>query len=181
MAALLGSAMSAMASGLNSLALAGVEDIYRGFRPEASDRTRLGLAKGTVFVCGAGCVAAALGLTHAKSTALSTWLTVCGIGIGGLGGIFVLAFLGRRASRRGVWAGIAASLVFTAWATLTRTGKGTAGLFPWQYPLTGAAAPIVLVVAGYGASLVWPDPKVGKVTGMTLWHWLKWRKTTPIE
>lgn len=126
-------------------------------------------------------MAVALGLTHAKSTALSTWLTVCGIGIGGLAGIFVLAFLGGRASRRGVWAGIAASLVFTAWATVTRTGEGAADLFPWQYHLRGAIAPIVLIVVGYGASLVWPDKKLGKVTGMTLWHWLKWRKATPIE
>lgn len=40
-----GVGLSAMASDLNSLALVGVEDIFRGFRPEASDRARLGLAK----------------------------------------------------------------------------------------------------------------------------------------
>jgi SSS family solute:Na+ symporter len=173
MAALLGSAMCALASFLNSFALVGVEDIYRQLRPEASDRVRLLLGKCLVLVCGAGCVAGALWLMHAKSPALQEEFTVSAAAGGGLAGLFVLAFLSRRASRRGVWAGIAASLALSPWM------KPWSLLWP-DYKI-GAMAAATVVVMGYAASLVWPDPATGKVAGMTLWHWLRWRKTAPME
>jgi SSS family solute:Na+ symporter len=177
MSALLGSAMCAFAADLNSFALVGVEDLYRPWRPDGTDRTRLSLAKTLVFLCGAGCVAGALELAHANSPALSTWLNLTAAGIGGLAGIFVLAFLIPRASRRGVWAGIAASIAFTIWATLAGRSHGPLTSDPW----TAAAPPLVLIAVACVASFVWPDPAGGKVTGMTLWHWRRYRNTTPLE
>jgi SSS family solute:Na+ symporter len=169
--------MCAFAADLNSFALVGVEDLYRAWRPEATDHTRLSLGKAMVFLCGSACVAGALELSHANSTALSMWLNLAGAGIGSLAGIFVLAFLIPRVSRRGVWAGIASGITFTIWATLAGRSHGPLTSDPW----TAAAPPLVLIAVAYVASTIWPDPAVGKVTGMTLWHWRRYRNTTPID
>ena len=58
-------------------------------------------------------------LAHTKGSALSMWFTVSAVASGGLAGLFLLAFLSSRASRRGVYAGIVASLIFTLWASFT--------------------------------------------------------------
>ena len=185
MAALLGSAVCALASDLNSFALVGVEDIYRQLRPESTDARRLRIGKLIVLGCGLACIATALALAHTKGSALSMWFTVSAIASGGLAGLFLLAFLSTRASRRGVWAGIAASLAFTAWATLTLHDKRVIDLgrwnFPWHDYMIGAIAHLVLLATGYAASWCWPDPKKSAATGMTLWRWLRWRATpTPM-
>jgi len=185
MAALLGAAMCALASDLNSFALVGVEDIYRQLRPESSDARRLAVGKVIVLISGASCIAAALGLAHTKSGALSMWFSVSAIASGGLAGLFLLAFFSGRASRRGVWTGIAASLAFTAWATLTLNDKRVIDLGTWNYPwhdyMIGAVAHVLLLVMGYAASLVWPDSARGKVTGMTVWQWRRWRRVKVME
>jgi SSS family solute:Na+ symporter len=181
LSALLGSAMCAFASDLNSFALVGVEGIYRHWQPDAGDRARLALGKSLVLLCGAACIAGALELAHARTPALATALNLSAAGIGGLAGIFVLAFLSDRASRRGVWAGIVASLAFTAWTALSGNTQGPLSPNPWHDPWMAAASPAVLISIGYIASFLWPDPATGKVTGMTLWHWLRWRKTTVHE
>jgi SSS family solute:Na+ symporter len=184
MAALMGSAMCALASDLNSFALVGVEDIYRQLRPESTDARRLMIGKVIVLVCGLCCIATALVLAHTKSSALSMWFTVSAIASGGLAGLFLLAFLGGRASRRGVWTGILAALAFTAWATLTLGEKRALDLgrwnFPWHDYMIGAIAHVVLLVVGYLASWCLPDP-AGSGKGMTLWRWLRWRKATVEE
>ena len=184
MAALLGAAMCALASDLNSFALVGVEDIYRQLCPESTDGRRLMIGKLIVLMCGAGCIAAALGLAHTKTGALSMWFSVSAIASGGLAGLFLLAFFGGRTSRRGIWAGIAASLAFTAWATLTLNEKRWIDLgsfnYPWHDYTIGAIANLVLVAVGYTGSLVWPDLR-GKVTGMTVWHWRRWKKSPALQ
>jgi SSS family solute:Na+ symporter len=183
MAALMGAAVCALASDLNSFALVGVEDIYRQLWPDTTDARRLRVGKWIVALSGACCIAAALGLAHTKGPALSMWFSVSAIASGGLAGLFLLAFLTSRASRRGVWTGIAAALTFTAWATLTLHDKQVIDLgvwnFPWHDYMIGAIAHVVLLVVGYAASLALPDRGAPKVTGMTLWQWLRWRKKWP--
>jgi SSS family solute:Na+ symporter len=183
MAALMGAAVCALASDLNSFALVGVEDIYRQLRPESTDARRLRVGKLIVALSGLCCIAAALGLAHTRGPALSMWFSVSAIASGGLAGLFLLAFLTKRASRRGVWIGIAAALAFTAWATLTLHDKQVIDLgrwnFPWHDYMIGAIAHLVLLVVGYAASLAWPDQAQSKVTGMTLWQWLRWKKNRP--
>ena len=67
--------------------------------------------------------ATALLLAHTKGGALQMWFTVSAIFSGGLAGLFLLAFLSRRANRRGVYVGILASVLVTMWAVLTKSGK----------------------------------------------------------
>lgn len=180
MAALMGAAMSGLASDLNCLAVVGVEDFYRVWHPEATDRQRLRLGKIIVAICGLLCIAIADILGHSKGGALSLWFSISAIASGGLAGLFLLAFLSRRATRQGVYCGILASVIFTAWATLTMSSKRTLDLgsfnYPWSDLMIGACAHIVLLVVGYVASLFFP-PDLSKSSDMTLWQWLKIRKT----
>ena len=156
LAALMGSAMCALSSDLNAFAAVGVEDIYRLFRPTASDRQRLRVAKRIVLCCGVLCIVMALALSHTQTPALSVWFSASSIVSGGLAGLFVLAFLTRRTTRRGVYAGIAACVIFTAWATLTMGSKPILTLgrfnFPWHDYMIGAIGHVVLMVVGYGVS-----------------------------
>ncbi|MGB9606540.1 MAG: hypothetical protein ACPL88_11760, partial [Bryobacteraceae bacterium] len=100
----------------------------------------------------------------------------------GLAGLFLLAFLSTRAHARGVWVGIAATILFTAWATLTYGDKRMLDLGRWNYPwhdyTIGAVGHLVLLVVGYLASLILPaaGPPDESLRRMTLWGWLKQRR-----
>jgi solute:Na+ symporter, SSS family len=185
MAALMGAAMCALASDLNSFAVVGVEDIYRLFRPNSADAQRLRVGHYIVALCGALCVGTALVLAHTKGSALSLWFTVSAIASGGLAGLFLLAFLCPRAHSRGVYAGIAASSAFTAWATLTLTDKRLVDLgrfnFPWHDYMIGATAHVILLGVGYAASRILPPPdrERGPWTGITIGQWLRSRQAAP--
>lgn len=178
MASLIGAAMTMLASDLNSLAVVGVEDFYRAMRPAASDRDRLRAAKLLVIVVGALSALTALILAHTKGGALSMWFAVSAIVSGGLAGLFLLAFLSRRASGPGALVGIAASLAVTIWAVLTRGAKPLVDLapcnFPWDDLMIGVVGHGALVVVGYLASLLLPTRAPAEVgRAVTLWDWLR--------
>jgi SSS family solute:Na+ symporter len=158
MAALAGSAMCALSSDLNSFAAVGVEDIYRLIRPASTDQHRLRVAKRIVLGCGVLCIITALALSHTQTPALSVWFSASSIVSGGLAGLFLLAFLTTRANRHGVYAGIAACVAFTAWATLTMGEKRLLDLgrfnFPWHDYMIGAIGHVILIVVGYTVSLI---------------------------
>ena len=177
MAALFGAAMANLSSDFNSLAAVGVTDYYRVLRPHASDRARLLAGRLIVAVCGALCVVVATVLAHTNGNALSLWYTVSAIVGGGLVGLFLLAFLSERASRIGAYIGIAVSLLFTAWATLTVDGGKLWNLGTYNFTLhsymIGVIAHLIIVVVGYLASLLFPDPDRAK-RELTVWGW--WRQ-----
>jgi SSS family solute:Na+ symporter len=182
MASLTGAAMSMLASDLNSLAVVGVEDFYRLLRPGSTDKQRLRLGKLIVAVVGMAAAGTALILAHTKGSALSMWFSVSAIMSGGLAGLFLLAFLSRRANRKGVYAGIVACWVFTIWATLTMGEKRWVDLgpynFPWHDYLVGAIGHVILLTAGYFASLLLPDGSTAdeRIRNATLWRWLHERR-----
>jgi SSS family solute:Na+ symporter len=113
------------------------------------------------------------------------WFTVSAVASGGLAGVFLLAFLSSRTSRRGVYAGIVANLIFTLWASLTLKEKPLVNLgaynFPWHDYMIGAVGNIILMSVGYTTSLLLPLGEDGdsKLREMTIWHWLKSRKQSP--
>jgi SSS family solute:Na+ symporter len=158
LAALLGAAMCSLSSDLNSFALVGVEDLYRAFRPASNDAQRLRTGKWIVGISGGLCISSALLLAHTSGSALSLWYSVSAITGGGLAGLFLLAYGSTRVHRTGVLAGIATSLLFTAWASLTLPDKRVIDLgrwnFPWHDYMVGATANVVLLVVGYMASLI---------------------------
>jgi solute:Na+ symporter, SSS family len=160
MAALFGAAMANLSSDLNSLAAIVVTDYYRVWRPGASEPSRLAAGKTAVAVCGGLCIAIASALARTNGTALSLWYTLSAIAAGGLAGLFLLAFLVRRAGQAAAWVGIAASLAFTTYATLTLDGGKLWNLGRYNFPLhslmIGVIGHVVLVGVGSAASLVWP-------------------------
>jgi SSS family solute:Na+ symporter len=173
LAALTGAAMTMLASDLNSLAMVLVEDFYRASRPASSDTERLRTARVIVVIVGLLNVVTALMLVQTKGSALSMWFAVSAIASGGLGGLFFLAFLTRRATRTSAWVGIACSSAFTVWAVLTKGGNPLLNLGSLNYPgddLTiGACGNMILFVTGLAASML-TNPADVDERG-TFWHW----------
>jgi SSS family solute:Na+ symporter len=178
LAALTGAAMTMLASDLNSMAMVMVEDFYKAARPAATERERLRAARIIVVVVGLLNVVTALALVKSQGSALSMWFAVSAIASGGLAGLFLLAFLTRRATPAGAWTGIACSSVFTIWAVLTKGAKPLLNMAPFNYPyddLTiGAFGNIILFVTGFAASLLTAaSPAADRGT---FWHWRKVRE-----
>jgi len=175
-AALFGAATATLSSDLNCISVVVVEDFYRKVWLHATDGHRVHIAKYFVAVCGTAVVIFAIQLGRNQGTALSLWYTVSAIVAGGLAGLFLLGFLSTRANRQGAYAGIIASLVFTAWAVLTLNGGSVVNLGRYNFPLheymIGAIGHIVLVVVGYPMSLFFQGTSAN-MEALTLWGWLR--------
>ena len=182
LACLTGSAMTMLASDLNSMSVVAVEDFYRYFRPQSNDRERLLAAKLFVSLTGLLNIGTALLLVRSKGSALSSWFAVSAIASGGLMGLFFLAFLTRRAHRLGVYCGIAVNLCFSAWAALTKGAKPLVDLGGWNFPydelLIGVIGNILLFVVGWIVSYLLPRPGPAGLPDQTLWNWLVARRAT---
>jgi SSS family solute:Na+ symporter len=183
-AALMAAAMSGLASDLNCLSVVCVEDFYGFFRKGTSDRKRLNIAKIIVGLTGMLAVAMGLVLARTQGTALNMWFTVSSIASGGLAGLFLLAFLCKRATKEGVTFGIVACLLFTGWATLTVGSKPIMNLgrynFPFHEFMIGAIGHIVFLATGYLASLPYAR-RYALSREMTLWGWLEKRKQAALK
>ena len=182
LACLSGSAMTMLASDLNSMSVVAVEDFYRYFRPQSNDRDRLFAAKAFVVLTGLLNIGTALLLVRSKGSALSSWFAVSAIASGGLMGLFFLAFLTHRAHRAGVYCGIAVNLCFSGWAALTKGAKPLLDLGAWNFPydelLIGVIGNLLLFGVGWVASYLIPAtrPAFPEVTQQTLWSWLLTRR-----
>lgn len=184
MASLFAAAMSTLASDLNCLSVVGVEDYYRKLKRDTTDAQRLRVGKVLVALFGNASTLMALVLARYTENALSLYFTFTSILSGGLFGLFFLAFLSTRANTRGVWAGIVACLVFTAYATLTQGKERFLDLGQLNFKLPGVMIGVighlVLMGVGYTASLCFPtDPASGR--DLTLWGWLEKRRAPRLE
>jgi len=179
MAALLSAGMSTMSSDLNCLSAVVVEDYFRKLRPGATDRQRLAAGKIVVAVCGLLTLGIAALIAWKSDRSLSLYYAVSSIIAAGLAGIFLLAFLSRRANRQGLWVGIIAALLFTAWATLTCGKYQFLDLgrwkFTWPEVMIGVIAHVIVLVVGWSASWLFPADTNVK-SEWTLWGWLEKRK-----
>jgi solute:Na+ symporter, SSS family len=175
MSSLLAAAMSMLSSDLNCLSVVGVEDYYRKLRPGSTDRERLVTGKIIVGVCGLVAILIAVVIAVYSERVLSLYYAVMSIVAAGLAGLFLLAFLSPRANKQGVYAGIAACLLFTTWATLTSGKDAMLNLGNYNFKLhpvmIGVVAHLVLLGVGYVASFFFaPEPGSRP---LTLWGWLE--------
>lgn len=158
LACLTGSAMTMLASDLNSMAVVAVEDFYRRVRPEAADRERLVAAKGFIVLTGLANIGTALLLVQSKGSALASWFAVSAIASGGLMGLFFLAFLTQRSLAVGAYWGMGANLVFCVWAALTKGATPIWNLGVWNFPydelLIGVIGNLLLFSVGWAVSEV---------------------------
>jgi len=175
-AALFGAATATLSSDLNCISVVIVEDFYRKLRPQATDQRRLRMAKYFVAIFGVLAAISAIRLGHTQGTALSLWYTISAIVAGGLAGLFLLGFFSTRANQQGAYLGIAASLIFTAWATLTLNGGSIVNLGKYNFPLhdfmIGAVGHVVLLVVGYLTSFLFHGASANS-EDLTLWGWLR--------
>jgi SSS family solute:Na+ symporter len=182
-ASLTGSAMTMLASDLNSMAVVATEDFYRFFRPASADRERLIAARMFVVIAGLANIGTALLLVQTKGSALSIWFAVSGIASGGLMGLFFLAFLTRRAHRIGVYCGIFVCLMFSVWAAITKGAAPLVNLGAWNFPydelLIGVIGNVLLFAVGWIVSHVIPEEPLpsGSPYTQTLWKWLEARRS----
>jgi SSS family solute:Na+ symporter len=117
-AALIAAAMSSLDSDLNSMATVIVDDYFGRLRPRSSDAQRLWVGRVTVGVLGIFAIVFSM-LWIGIGTAMEFGVQIFSIATAGMFGLFALGALSKRATARGAIAGIAACVLFTAWATLT--------------------------------------------------------------
>ncbi|MCU0915613.1 MAG: sodium:solute symporter [Planctomycetes bacterium] len=181
--ALIAAGMSIMDSDMNSLAAVGVEDYYRRIRRHATDKQCLRMGRILVVITGLGATGiACLYVRLGGEAILGTVFALYAIFSGGIAGLFALGFFTVRANRRGLNVGIAACVLFTAYALLTSTKFDLGGPekvqlldlgrfnFSHHKYMLGVYSHMVLFVVGYAASFLFPSDK--DTRGLTLYGWL---------
>ena len=140
--------------------------------PHSTERQRLFVAKIIVAVCGALCVVVATCWRTPTARRFRFGTRFPRLSAGGLAGLFLLGISDPRASPTAAYIAIAASLVFTAWATLTLDGGAMWNLgrynFPFHNYMIGVIGHVLVWGVGYAASFAIPnrDPLTRE---MTLW------------
>jgi SSS family solute:Na+ symporter len=104
----------------------------------------------------------------------------------GIVGIFVLGLFSRRANKQGLYIGIAAAILFTAYAVLTSSRFETGGgekellldLGSWNFThhkyMLGVYSHLIVLIVGYLASLMFKTPLADKE--LTVYGYLEKRR-----
>ena len=181
LAALLAAAISSLDSDLNCLSAICVEDYYIRFWPDSNEKQRMFLGRLVVLIAGLACILIALYYTKIGGEGvLGIVFTLYSIFSGGIAGLFLLGIFTKRANKQGTNIGIAACIIFTAWAVLTSTKFGTGtdrhvllnfGNFNFTHNkmMLGVYSHIVLFAVGYMASLFFKSSK--NLKGLTYIEW----------
>ncbi len=185
LAALISAAMSSLDSDLNCLAAVGVEDYYRRFKPGCTDKQCLILGRIIVIVSGICAIGIACLYVHFEGRGvLGIIFTLYSIFSGGIAGLFILAFFCPRANKEGLYIGIIACILFTAYALLTKNTYNIFGMklhlelgrfnFTHHEYMLGVYSHLVLFGVGYLASLFFPSKT--PAANLTFYGWLEKRR-----
>lgn len=159
-AALIAAAMSSLDSDLNSMATVIVDDYFARLRPRSADAQRLWVGRVTVAVLGIFSIIFSQ-LWIGVGTAMEFAVQIFSLATAGMLGLFALGALSKRATARGAAVGIAACILFTAWATLTSVKLPALNRivldlgrfnYPWHPFLIGVFNHAILFVVGSVAS-----------------------------
>jgi SSS family solute:Na+ symporter len=146
-----------------------VQDFYKKLRPLANDRRQLRIGRMSAIVVGLLSVIIALVYVQSSSQGtLSTLFALYAIFSAGIIGMFLLGIFSRRANWQGLYIGIAASVLFSAYAVLTTTHTANGNLlldlgeynFPHHQYMLGVYSHIIVLVVGYIASLFFPKQNI---------------------
>jgi Na+/proline symporter len=156
-AAVFASAMSSLDSSMHSTATVWTTDFYARWFPQASDPTRLKLARILVTLFGIFATCAAIAMTLVEIVSMwDFFIRVTGPLIGGLCGMFVLGIFFGRANAAGALIGAVTSGILI-WAVDRFTDV--------HFLLFAPIGVISCVVAGYLASYLFAPPK--QIEGLT--------------
>jgi solute:Na+ symporter, SSS family len=165
LSALLAAAISSLDSDLNSISAVCMDDYFLRFKPSFSEKH--GLIASRLFILIAGLGAIGIALIYIKSDiegVLETVFALYSIFSGGIAGMFLLGIFSKKANKQGLYIGISASILFTAWAVLTSLHTGTEGnnhllvnlgklnYIHHEY-MIGVYSHLIVMVVGYTASL----------------------------
>jgi SSS family solute:Na+ symporter len=171
-AALIAAAISTIASDINCLSAIGVEDYYARFKKNLSDHKKLRMARIIIVVSGLlSAVIATIYVSWGGEGVLGVVFGLYAIFSAGIVGMFLLGFLVPKANEKGLYVGMVACILFTAWATLTTTShevNGTKELlwdlgnlnFPHHTYMLGVYSHFVLFFVGWGASYLFKGKPV---------------------
>jgi SSS family solute:Na+ symporter len=183
LAALIAAALSSLDSDLNCLGAIGVEDYFRRFKTDSTDKQRLLVGRFIVAVSGICSMVVAFWYVQSEGkNVLAIVFALYAIFSGGIAGIFVLAFFTTRTNKRGLYVGIVACVLFTAWALLTSNpiigDKKVMDLGRYNFThhkyMLGVYSHIVLFVVGYICSFFFSGEK--DTRELTFYGWLEKRK-----
>ena len=122
LSALIAAAISSLDSDLNCLSAIFMEDYYLRLKPESPEKKRLFLSKLFILLAGLGAIAVALFyVRNGSQGVLGIIFTLYSIFSGGIAGMFLLGIFSKKANKKGLYWGIGASVLFTAWALLSST------------------------------------------------------------
>jgi len=159
-AAILAATMSTLSSAINGVANLGVEDFYRRFKKDASDRSCVFL--GRALTVGLGVFGTVAALFLAKTDLSSIWdlfMMILGLLLGAITGIYSLGIFTKRANSTGAIIGVISSLGATYYV------MNYTHLHFLAYPIVGVVA---CYVVGYLTSIMIPT-KQKDITGLTVY------------
>lgn len=171
LAALAAAAISSLDADLNCLAAITTTDYYVRFKPQSTEKQRMTLSRVVILLAGIASVLIALYYVKVGGEGvLEIVFTLYSIFSGGIAGMFLLGIFSTRANKNGLYIGIVACILFTAWALLTSTkfeiggiDKTLIDLGAFNYThhklLLGVYSHIVLFVVGYFASFFFKNEK----------------------
>jgi SSS family solute:Na+ symporter len=168
---LIAAAISTLNADLNCLSAICVEDYYMRLKPDSPEKHKMFMSKLFVVLAGLGTIGIALFYVSAGSEGvLGTIFALYAIFSGGIAGMFLLGIFSRRANMKGLYFGIGASVLFTAYALLTSSPVSWGGKerllldlgnlnFTHHEYMIGVYSHILLLVFGYLASLFFKSEK----------------------
>lgn len=171
-AALIAAAISTITSDINCFSAIGVEDFYSRFKRNLSDQKKLRMARIIIVVSGLlSAVIATVYYNWGGEGVLGVVFGLYAIFSAGIVGMFLLGILVPRANEKGLYVGVAACILFTAWATLTTTSiemDGAKNLiwdlgnlnFPHHTYMLGVYSHFVLFFVGWTASYFFNNKSV---------------------
>lgn len=187
-AALAAAAISSLDTDLNCLSAIAVQDYYVRFKKDVTDRQKLRFGRIMVVLAGIGAVGVAiLYISWGGEGVLGALFSLYAIFSAGIVGIFLLGLFSRRANSKGLYVGIAAAVIFTAYAVLTSTKVDIHGtgvketlldLGDWNFThhkyMLGVYSHLIVLVVGYLASFLFAVPLADK--SLTIYGYLEDKK-----
>lgn len=186
-AALVAGAISSIDSDVNCISAIVVEDYYGKLKKNATDKQKLRVGRIAVLVIGILSIfIALLYVAWGGEGVLGTLFGLYAIVSAGIVGIFLLGLFSRRANWQGLYIGIAAAILFTAYAVLTSSKFATSSgekallldLGEWNFThhkyMLGVYSHLIVLIVGYVASLFFKTPLADKE--LTVYAFLEERK-----
>ncbi|MGC4235569.1 MAG: sodium:solute symporter [Niabella sp.] len=165
---LIAAAISSVTAELNSISAVLTTDFYARIRKNRTDRQKLFFGKLMVVTAGVlTLIIASIYTIVGSEGALGLVFMLYSIFSGGIAGMFLLGLFSKRANKQGLYIGMVACILFTAYAVLTSTSlnnKLILDLGSWNFThhkyMLGVYSHLIVLVVGYLASFCFKSAPV---------------------